>query len=328
MPEKRKPVVPLPVIISSHLVPVFSKYFNTMNIKLKQTIETLIGRIPRVGEWRQAFLKHSTPGHFYSPIPDQEEVRKRETEIYNKDKAIYGIDFNDSLQLELLEKIKFYLPEAPWTFEKQNHLAYRYDNIYYTYSDALTLYGLMRTLRPDRIIEVGSGWSSAVMLDTNRLFCESKSHLLFIEPFPDRLLEVRNGDKSSDHWQVFIQQVDLDVFRQLNDGDFLFIDTSHVSKIGSDVNHILFEVLPVLKKGVYVHFHDIHFPFEYPKEWIYKGYAWNENYILRAYLMNNPDFEIVMMNTYLEHKYPERIPEMLFTNHNNFITGSIWLRRR
>lgn len=299
-----------------------------MNTKLKQVIEAAIGRIPRIGAWRQAFLRHSTPGHFYSPIPDREEIKRREAEVFNKDIAIYGIDFNDEVQLDFLDKIKPLLPEAPWKFEKQENLAFRYDNIYYTYSDALTLYGLMRILRPGKIIEVGSGWSSAVMLDTNRLFCESKTRLLFIEPYPDRLMEVKKETDPAEHWQVFIQQVDLDVFRKLNNGDFLFIDTSHVSKIGSDVNFILFELLPVLKKGVYVHFHDIHFPFEYPKKWIYEGYAWNENYVLRAYLTNNADFEIVFMNTYLEYRYPEKMPEMLFTNYNNSITGSIWLRKK
>jgi hypothetical protein len=83
-----------------------------------------------------------------------------------------------------------------------------------------------------------------------------------------------------------------------------------------------------LRPGVYIHFHDIFYPFEYLKELIYKGYAWNENYILRAFLMDNPGYEIVFMNTYLEYKYPEKLPENLFTNYNNSKAGSIWLRKK
>ncbi|TAK31220.1 MAG: class I SAM-dependent methyltransferase [Saprospiraceae bacterium] len=297
-------------------------------MSLKNIAESLISYIPRVGQWRAAFLKHSTPGHYYSPIPDLEEVKKREAEIYDLNRNIHGIAFNDEVQLGLLEKVRSCLPEAPWTFEKKEELLYHYDNIYYTWSDALSLFGLMKSLRPKRIVEAGSGWSSAVMLDTNRLFFDSKIELTFIEPFPDRLLEVTGGGYSINLNQSTIQRAGLDVFKNLEAGDFLFIDTSHVSKTGSDVNYILFEVLPVLKPGVYIHFHDIFYPFEYPKEWIYKGYAWNENYILRAFLMDNPGYEIAFMNTYLEYKYPEKLPEKLFTRYNNSITGSIWLRKK
>ncbi len=288
----------------------------------------MISRIPRVGKWRAAFLKHSSPGHFYSPIPDLEEVQKREVEIFDFKRKIFGIDFNDEVQLQLLEKIKTCLPEAPWSFEKKEGLRYFYNNIYYTWSDALSLFGLMKSLLPKRIVEVGSGWSSAVMADTNRLFFDSKIDLTFIEPSPERLSEVIGGWSAINLKQTTIQHVGLDIFKNLEAGDFLFIDTSHVSKIGSDVNFILFEVLPILKPGIYIHFHDIFYPFEYPKDWIYKGYAWNENYILRAFLMDNANYEIVFMNTYLEYKYPEKLPEMLFTNFNNSVTGSIWLRKK
>lgn len=295
---------------------------------MKQTLEKLISLIPRVGAWRAAFLKHSTPGHFYSPVPDLQEVSNRENEIYDSSRTILGIDFNDQVQLGLLRKIKLHLPEAPWTEQAQTGLRFHFDNIYYTWSDALTLYGLMRVLKPKRIVEVGSGWSSAVMLDTNRSFFDDEIELTFIEPFPDRLNELAADLASTKLVQSIVQHVPLDLFGKLKAGDFLFIDTSHVSKIGSDVNHLLFEVLPRLNSGVYVHFHDIFFPFEYPKEWIYKGYAWNENYILRAFLMDNPNFEIVFMNTYLEYKHPEQLPERLFTNYRGFITGGIWLRKR
>lgn len=295
---------------------------------MKQTLEKIISLIPRVGAWRAAFLKHSTPGHFYSPVPDLEEIKQREAEIFDTSRPIPGIDFNDPTQLELLQRIKPLLAEAPWTERPRQDLLFHYDNIYYTWSDALVLYGLMRVLKPARIIEVGSGWSSAVMLDTNRLFFEDNIALTFIEPFPDRLNALAATAASNRLVQSIVQHVPLEQFDQLKAGDFLFIDTSHVSKVGSDVNHLLFEVLPRLNSGVYIHFHDIFFPFEYPKEWVYKGYAWNEIYLLRAFLMDNPHYEIVFMNTYLEHKYPGQLPEPMFTRFKGSITGGIWLRKR
>lgn len=298
-----------------------------MDADIKSILEKIISLIPRVGAWRAAFLKHSTPGHFYSPVPDCEEIRRREAEIFVLDRPILGIDFNDARQLELLAAITPLLDEAPWELHPKPGLRFCFDNIYYTWSDALTLYGLMRVLKPHRIVEVGSGWSSALMLDVDRLFFNDSIELTFIEPYPDRLNELAADAASTRLIQDIVQRIPLRTFEELRAGDFLFIDTSHVSKTGSDVNHILFEILPRLQSGVYIHFHDIFYPFEYPKEWVYKGYAWNENYILRAFLMDNPHYEIVFMNTYLEYKYPERMPAPLFSRYAGSITGSIWLQK-
>ncbi len=84
--------------------------------------------------------------------------------------------------------------------------------------------------------------------------------------------------------------------------DILFIDSTHVSKIGSDVNRLIFDILPALPRGVVVHFHDIFFPFEYPLEWLYEGRAWNEAYLLRAFLSYNKSFKILFWNSYLQAK--------------------------
>jgi len=99
-----------------------------------------------------------------------------------------------------------------------------------------------------------------------------------------------------------VQNVGLDVFESLEADDILFIDSSHVSKIGSDVNFLFFEVLPRLQPGVYVHVHDVVYPFEYPEKWVYDGWAWNEAYLLRAFLMFNDRFEIVLDPSYLQLK--------------------------
>ena len=112
----------------------------------------------------------------------------------------------------------------------------------------------------------------------------------------------------------------------LEKNDILFIDSTHVSKAGSDVNYILFEILPTLKEGVIIHFHDVFYPFEYPQGWIEKGFAWNEDYLLRAFLMYNSNFELLFFNTYMEqfHKtwIAKNMPDILKN-----MGGGLWLRK-
>lgn len=118
-------------------------------------------------------------------------------------------------------------------------------------------------------------------------------------------------------------QVKFDI---LKENDILFVDSTHVSKVGSDVNYLLFEILPRLNKGVYIHFHDIFYPFEYPKEWIYDGKAWNEDYILRAFLQYNDSFKIFFFNTFLESFFREKFTlEMPLCLKNT--GGSLWIKK-
>ena len=226
----------------------------------KNIAEQIIAQIPMVGKWRSAFIKHSTPGHFYSPIPDLAEVKRREAKIFAPSNELYGIDLSSSKQLNLLNEIVALLPEAPWANEQRAGLLYQYQNLFFGPGDGLALYGLMRTMKPSKIIEVGSGWSSALMLDVNKQFFDNSIHLTFIEPNPERLLEVTKG-VSVEFRREFIQEVPLSTYDGLSENDILFIDTSHVSKVGSDVNFIIFDILPRLSSGVLVHFHDIFFPF-------------------------------------------------------------------
>ena len=101
------------------------------------------------------------------------------------------------------------------------------------------------------------------------------------------------SDKTSCHVvESKIQDVDISIFSALKKGDILFVDSSHVVKTGSDVHFILFSILPVLESGVIIHFHDVFYPFEYPKKWVYKGFNWNEDYFLRAFMMHNNAYKL------------------------------------
>lgn len=274
--------------------------------------------------------KRSTdPGHFYSPLPDLDEIRRDEARIFGSmPRTIAGIDLKEEEQFALLCSFVDYYRSMPFGEHQSPDLRYRFDNPAYSYSDAIMLHCMIRHVRPNRIIEVGSGYSSCVMLDTNELFFGNRIRTAFIEPYPELLLSLV---KESDLSRIRVipsrlQDVAAEEFDALEENDILFIDSTHVCKTGSDVNRIFFDILPGLRRGVYVHFHDIFFPFEYPKEWIYRGRAWNEAYLLRAFLQYNAAFRVVLMNTFMQHFHEtffrEKMPLCLRNP-----GGSIWLRR-
>jgi predicted O-methyltransferase YrrM len=303
-----------------------------MNSFFKNCMESLIAKIPYVGKWRSVFLKHSTPGHYYSPIPDVEAIRNNEAIVFNMEPALRELDMNQPLQISLLSELDKEVKAYPYS-DESNKQKYRYtesNNIYYTFHDAALLFGLMKIFRPKKIIEIGSGFSSALMMDTNEFFLGNSADLIFIEPYPEERL---NNFLQKDVTNVilkkeFIQDVPLDFFRQLQAGDFLFVDSSHVSKINSDLNYIIFEIMPVLCEGVIIHFHDVHYPFEYPKEWVFKGYFWNESYMLHSFLMYNSAFEIIFMNSYLSQKFPEQYSKVFGGKLNISEAGAIWLKKK
>lgn len=269
------------------------------------------------------------PGHFYSPIPDFNAAADHVERIFERpDPELGGIELRERAQLELLESFVPFYREMEFTAKKRPGVRYYYENPAYSYSDAILLHCMIRKLCPSRIVEIGSGFSSCMIIDTNELYFNDQIDLTFIEPHPELLISLLE-DTDLQHIRIHsqpLQEASLDSFRALEAGDILFIDSTHVSKTGSDVNRIFFEILPSLAEGVYVHFHDIFFPFEYPQEWLREGRAWNESYLLKAFLQFNRDFRIVLMNTYM-HRYHREFFEsnMPLTLKNT--GGSIWLER-
>lgn len=269
------------------------------------------------------------PGHFYSAIPNLQEIKEREKRLFTMPgQSLPGIDMKECEQLALLEQLATFYQEHPFLDNKQTGLRYFFDNPAFAYADGLVLYSMIRLMRPRRIIEVGSGYSSCVTLDTNEWFFDYKIDCTFMEPYPDLLLSlIEPADLPKIELQpIGLQDVDLQEFAQLEAGDICFIDSTHVGKIGSDVNYIFFHVLPMLKEGVIIHFHDIFYPFEYPKEWIYEGRAWNENYYLRAFLSYNDSFEILYFNDYMRLFHQDAIMQKMPLCMKNS-GGSIWLKK-
>ena len=155
-------------------------------------------------------------------------------------------------------------------------------------------------------------------------------HITHIEPYPALLHSLlKQSDIDSPFTRILphrLQEIDIRIFEELEANDILFIDSTHIAKINSDVNRIFFEILPRLKSGVYIHFHDIFYPFSYPNDWLRDKNSWNEAYVLRAFLSFNSVFEIVFFNTCLNHLYKDEFAAALPLSQKN-TGGSLWLRK-
>jgi len=312
---------------------------------VKEQLRELVKKVPVVGkpyvqreQLRQVVDQlWFPPGHFYSPIPSLGEIRRSAGKVFDAScPRVAGIDLNESGQVALFEALTRFYPDQPFTAERQNGFRYFLHNPAFGYCDAIVYYCLLRHVRPRRVIEVGSGYSSCLLLDTNERAFDNSVSCTFIEPYP-QLLNSLITDEDRRRITVVarnVQDVAPAVFEELTAGDILFIDSSHVSKTNSDVNYLFFDILPRLPSGVYVHVHDVFFPFEYPKEWVYQGRGWNEAYLVRAFLQYNEAFEIQMFNSFIERFHRDRLERSMplctrFVEANMVPTSaqSLWLKR-
>jgi hypothetical protein len=268
------------------------------------------------------------PGHFYSPIVDVERVRARYGQ-QQPNVAPEAIRIDASAMLALWYDLLPFLKDIPFPNEADPSSRYYFHNPAFGLGDGSILHAMLRLFRPKRLVEVGSGYSSACSIETIDRYLDGDVDVSFVEPYPALLRKLLGEDRVArcTVHATGVQDTDMSVFKALEWGDILFIDSTHVMKTGSDVCHELFEVLPALKPGVLVHFHDIFWPFEYGSKWIIEdNRSWNEIYGLRAFLMYNEAFEIVFFNDWFARNRSDVImsdyPVML-----NNSGGSIWIRK-
>jgi predicted O-methyltransferase YrrM len=306
---------------------------------MKRVIKKLLDRLPYINGLREEIrmLREEVrkqgeylAGHYHSPIPSEEDVREHLKSRKSPNSEIVGINMNKQSQYNLLnEYIQFY-KDLPFPEKQTPERRYYYENNWFCHSDAIFLYSFLRKYAPRRIIEVGSGFSSAVMLDTIESYLSERTEITFIEPHPDRLISLLKEDDKQRVRLIDrkIQEVPLNIFSALDSDDLLFIDSSHVLKCGSDLQVLMFEIIPYLKPGVVVHFHDVFFPFEYPADWlINKGRYWNENYIMRAFLSYNSEWSILFFNTYVHQVFGDLIKEKMPLCLKD-TGGSLYIQRR
>lgn len=258
---------------------------------------------------------HIKRPHFYSPVPTVSELDKSAFE----EASDAGIRWDDQGALELLGKLSEFAGEFSQIVE-----AGRWDpaNPQFSHHDAVTYYCMIRHLRPARIIEVGGGYST-------QLAClaasETGTKITVVEPYPGEALPGLDIELLERR----VQDVDLSEFESLRPGDVLFIDSSHVSKIGSDVNHLFFKALPRLAGGVNVHLHDIMIPGEYFEDWVMnRGLFWNEQYLLHAFLMHNSEWDVTLPVYRMSTVWPDSLESACPSPTDLRTGGSFWMRRR
>src|SRR3974390_1902930 len=240
---------------------------------------------------------HIMPVHYYSPIPDTQALPD---DIWHGERQLPSVQLNLPFAIESLDKLmQKFGPECS-AFAKQPGHPHQYftDNAAFGRGDGDVLYAFIRDIKPRKIIEIGSGYSTLLIGQAIR----SNQHddrdyhcdFVAIEPFPPSYLlpppaEVTRFKKKP------LQAVPFNEFDSLKSNDVLFIDSSHSVKTGSDAVYEFLSILPKLASGVLIHIHDIFTPFEYPRGWIKKErFFWNEQYLLEAFLSYNQYFEVIM----------------------------------
>lgn len=294
------------------------------------SFEALFDQVTALEEYktRAGVLTSHPPGHYYSPVVDSESLKGSHRVDRNQPlDRLLGLPIDDGVMLDMLATLTPHLGHHRFADAKQDGERYFTGNGFFELGDALILSGMIAHFRPAQIIEIGSGFSTACMLDAadreglaTRVTC--------IEPFPARLranLTPPDAERVT-IVEAMVQATDPEMYRALKAGDILFIDSTHVMKTGSDVCFELFEILPRLAPGVIVHIHDIQYPFEYPDVWIFdKKRSWNEIYAVRAFLSFNTRFKVIAFNNYLGRFHKDRLQAAYGAEVRN-TGGGLWMR--
>ena len=247
---------------------------------------------------------HITPNHFYEPIPDTRFLSENRVKIFDTN----GINFNEKKQLKFLKKIPAYNREFN-NYLIENKADFYFGNGLYDTFDAILLFSIIREIKPKRIIEIGSGFSTIISSIAGKL--NGNIEITCIDPYSK--FEKNNIFGLSEVIKKPVESIDKEIFLKLHKNDIFFIDSSHTVKVNSDVIYLILEVLPILNKNIYIHFHDIFLPLDYPIYWIKEEKRfWNEQYLLHAFLIENKKFEIFFATSYMGLNYPE-LMEKTFT---------------
>lgn len=274
------------------------------------------------------------PVHFYSPIPDIEDLRKRD--VWSKVSGMAGIDFQKEAQASLLEEIGVrFGEECSWAYEPDgNTETFFLNNPSFSFGCAASTHGLIRQLQPKKVIEIGSGMSTRVILSAlrkNAIESGLLENYQVVDPYPSAEIKKLMGKNLITQR---VELLDVEFFAELAEDDILFIDSSHSVKIGSDVNYLFLEVLPRLAPGVVVHVHDISLPYEYAQAYATNSafrQFWTEQYLLQAFLSCNDKFEVLFGVHFLMTDHQEVFKQAFPYYHPerySVVSGSFWIRRK
>ncbi len=253
---------------------------------------------------------HVLPKHYYSPIPDYEWLAEHK-DLWTNRIELHGVEWNLDRQLAWLSDVC-----APYYTEVRGLEFYNRATADqwgpgFGAIESQVLHCVMRSFAPRRIIEIGSGVSTACMSESVRMNEQDgkpRSEITCIEPFPRPVFSSLRGVR---HIKQLCQQVPLSLYRELESGDLLFIDSSHAVKTGSDVVKIYLEIIPNLAPGVIIHIHDVYLPYVYPRDALTHVFGWQEMAMLAALLTNNDRLSVLTCLSALHYDCAAALQEVL-----------------
>jgi predicted O-methyltransferase YrrM len=308
----------------------------------RRSLADRLSRLERGDGWRTAAMKAYLAVHhaaarvgvqvlrasYDSPVP---RVRDLPSSVFERDSPMRGIDWDPAAQMDWVEaELGPYLPEfRPAPDPDAPTGRFRLDNVTFDRVDAELLYAIVRWAKPAKLLELGSGYSTLVSVDAlARNAAEGgPGELACLDPYPSPHVLAR-PDIAPLVREVAAQEVSEEEVAALGERDVLFVDTSHTVKIGGDVNRIVLDLLPLVRPGVLVHFHDVFLPRDYSRGHLAGGHYWNEQYLVQAFLSGNRDWEVLVSGMALAVAEPERLGALIPSFHPGVSPGSIWLRRR
>lgn len=269
--------------------------------------------------------------HFYDPLPDLDNLPSG---LWAGPSDVPGVDLRVGeavrfLDEELRPHIRDFIPPDTLDANRTGATGRFYlRNGRYESVDAETLYGILRHVKPKKVLELGSGASSHIIDFARRANDVDGSPFdhEIIDPYP---FESPMGPVAGAvPRRVRGEEVDPQEVERLKDGDVFFVDTTHTVKTGGDVAHIVLNLFPRLPRGVWVHVHDIFLPYEYPREWVVQDRrAWAEQYMLQAFLAFNQTYEVVFPAQAVVRLAPALVKDVVPSFRPGVSPGAFWMRR-
>ncbi len=286
------------------------KQLSMFNRSTKESLKRLLRRVFEVGQ--KTFRINILPHHFYSEVPNIAELKA--DDYWKQPNTMYGI--NGANTTEQLAFAQMCCPkelsdslatlDVHMTAVKANGEDNGYGPI-----EADFLYSFIIAKQPKRVVQVGCGVSTAIILRAAAdagYTCE----VICLEPYPMEFLKRLNSEGKITLVQEKAQKVATELMTNLSPGDLFFVDSTHTVKTGSEVNKLVLEVLPRMPKGVFVHFHDIYFPFDYGRHLMSRDlFFWTESTLLYSFLTNNPRYTIRVAMSMLHYDFPSEMQKLL-----------------
>jgi predicted O-methyltransferase YrrM len=281
--------------------------------------------VARRRDWRLS------PNNYYSALPDLDRL---DAAVWERESPMVGVPFDDHAQIAFAEtQLAGFAAELAAPHTAQDPLEFHLDNAHFESVDAEIAYAMLRHLKPRRVVELGSGFSTQVLARAAHRNGEegARCDLLSYNPYPSERMRAvldRGIPGLLQHVEIEAQALPLQTFAQLQAGDVLFIDTSHTVKLGGEVVHLFLEVLPQLAPGVIVHVHDIALPYEYDRRYVVDlQMPWAEQYLLQALLCGSRDWEVLFAAQAVTRKHRARLGAIVPSLRDRHYPSSFWMRR-